>query len=171
MRLFVEHEPQILRAIMVLVPQVADARDILQDSAVTLWQHFSSYDEARPFVNWALGYARNHVRRYFRSVTRRGKLSDKAAEALLIASAGQDEQAHLRAEALAVCMQSVPEPARSILEGYYFHQRDVLELSRLYAKSAEAIYKIIQRMRQNLLECINSQIAASREAGRLFPPP
>ena len=55
-------------------PQRNDARDIVQDTAVGLWQHFAQYDAERPFVNWALGFARMHVRRFFRAVERRSRL-------------------------------------------------------------------------------------------------
>lgn len=164
MRLLVTHEPQILRAIMVLVPQAADARDVLQETAVNLWKHFHQYDPERPFVNWALGYARNSIRRHFRSQTRRQRLSEKAEEALLISAAILDEKAQQLSDALHACLQKVPPPGRSILEGYYFHQQGMEELTRLHAKSADAIYKIIQRLRHALLDCINKRLADPTDA-------
>jgi RNA polymerase sigma-70 factor, ECF subfamily len=161
MRLFVQHEPQILRAIMVLVPQVADARDVLQETSVVLWQQFSAYDPQRPFVNWALGYARNFIRRHFRAVERGRRLSDTAVEALLIAAEPREALVEQRADALAVCLRDLPPEGRQILEGYYFRQQTVQELGQRHSKSAEAIYKIIQRLRLALLDCINKRLAGS----------
>jgi DNA-directed RNA polymerase specialized sigma24 family protein len=37
LRLFVQAEPALLRAIMSLVPNQADARDVLQETAAVLW--------------------------------------------------------------------------------------------------------------------------------------
>lgn len=159
MRLFLENEPQILRAVMVLVPQRSDARDIVQDTAVVLWQKFGEYDPARPFTNWALGYARMHVRRFFRSVERRGKLTEKAVEALLIASEDREGTKEKRDLALRICLNEMPPVPRAMIEGYYFQEDTVEELSRKGGKSVEAVYKTLQRLRRLLLDCITTKLA------------
>jgi RNA polymerase sigma-70 factor, ECF subfamily len=159
MRLLLAHEPQILRAVMVYVPQRSDARDIMQDTAVALWKHFEEYDPGRPFTNWALGFARIHVRRYFRSTVRQGKLSEKAAEALLTApdrpaSVQEQEDAALRA-----CLEELPAAQRSLIEGYYFEEIPVPALGEKHGKSVEAVYKSIQRLRRLLLDCMNRRLS------------
>ena len=161
MRLFLEHEPQILRAVMVLVPQRNDARDIVQDTAVGLWQHFAQYDAERPFVNWALGFARMHVRRFFRAVERRSRLSEKAAEALLIASEDREGKKEQHSAALRACLHELPPPARGLIEDYYFQEKTVEVLGGTYGKSVEAVYKSIQRLRRTLLACITNRLAES----------
>ncbi|MFZ4767262.1 MAG: sigma-70 family RNA polymerase sigma factor [Roseimicrobium sp.] len=107
-RLFLQHEPEILRAVLMFVPCRADARGIVQETAVALWQRFEQYDAARPFANWAIGYARMQVRRFLRSVQRESQLSEKAVEALLTADDERPDDKEtlqrLRA-ALLECMQ------------------------------------------------------------------
>ncbi len=159
MRLFLENEPQILRAVMVLVPQRNDARDIVQDTAIALWEHFGQYDPERPFLNWALGYARIHVRRFFRSVDRRCKLTEKAAEALLIAAEDREGLAEIQSTALRVCLGELPSPARGLIEGYYFEEKSADSLADAFGKSAEAVYKSIQRLRRSLFDCITRRMA------------
>jgi RNA polymerase sigma-70 factor (ECF subfamily) len=158
-RLLLEHEPRILRAVMVFVPQRSDARDIVQDTAVALWQHFAEYDASRPFTNWALGYARMHVRRYFRAAARHNKLSEKAAEALLIASEDRDALEDKRNAALRNCLGGLPADSRCLIEGYYYEEKPVEVLGRTHGKSVEAIYKSIQRLRRSLHDCINRRLA------------
>ena len=63
-RLLLEAEPVMLRSVLVMVPNRTDARDILQETAVALWRQFDSYDPQRPFVNWAMGFARIETRRF-----------------------------------------------------------------------------------------------------------
>ncbi len=159
MRLILEHEPQILRAVMVFVPQRSDARDIVQDTAVALWQHFAEYDPSRPFTNWALGYARMHVRRYFRSSARHSRLSEKAAEALLIAAEDRDALKEKQDTALRNCLGELPEASRRLIEGYYYEEKPVEALGQTHGKSVEAVYKSIQRLRRCLQECINRRLA------------
>jgi DNA-directed RNA polymerase specialized sigma24 family protein len=50
-RLLLESEPLMLRSVVVLVPDRADAREIIQDTAVALRRQFDSYDPKRPFLN------------------------------------------------------------------------------------------------------------------------
>ncbi len=81
-RLLLESEPVMLRSIIVTVPHRADAREIMQETAVALWRQFDTYDEARPFLNWVMGFARIETRRFLARESRRAQLSEKAIEAL-----------------------------------------------------------------------------------------
>jgi RNA polymerase sigma-70 factor, ECF subfamily len=42
-----------------LVPNVADAEDIVQQTAIALWEKFDAYDPAQPFTPWACRFALN----------------------------------------------------------------------------------------------------------------
>jgi RNA polymerase sigma-70 factor, ECF subfamily len=42
-----------------LVPNVADAEDIVQQAAIALWEKFDAYDPAQPFTPWACRFALN----------------------------------------------------------------------------------------------------------------
>ena len=77
-RLLLEAEPLMLRAILVVVPNRADAREIMQETAVALWRQFDSYDSKRPFVNWAMGFSRIETRRFLARQKRRAQLSEQA---------------------------------------------------------------------------------------------
>ena len=52
-RLLIQHEPELMRCILVAVPNRSDARDILQECSVALWRKFGNYDPERAFVAWA----------------------------------------------------------------------------------------------------------------------
>lgn len=158
-RLLLEHEPEILRAVMVIIPERADARDIVQETAVTLWKHFEQYDASRPFVNWALGYARIQMRRFLRSGARRATLTERAA---VLLEQAQDERAadkEKRDVALRECLEQLPPHSRNVLTGYYFDERTVEQLAQSQGRSVEAIYKILQRLRVSLLDCINLKLS------------
>jgi hypothetical protein len=51
--LFLRSEREIFRYVAVLVPNVADAEDIVQQAAVALWEKFDAYDPTQPFTPWA----------------------------------------------------------------------------------------------------------------------
>ncbi len=157
-RLLIEHEPELLRCVLVAVPNRADARDVMQECSVALWRRFSEYDAERPFVLWALGFVRLEVRRFLRSSRRCAQLSERAAELLL-----QDEQTHAeeldaRQQHLKHCVDGLPSDHRELLHGYYRQEHSVGELSQISGRSVEAVYKMLQRIRRALHECIDARM-------------
>lgn len=48
-RLLLESEPVMRHSILVSVPNLADARENLQDTALALWRQLETYDPERPF--------------------------------------------------------------------------------------------------------------------------
>ncbi len=157
-RLLIQHEPELLRCALVAVPNRTDARDILQECSVALWRRFSEYDPERPFANWALGFVRMEVRRFLRKSARRAQLTARAAELLL-----QDEQQYAteldeRESFLKHCFDALPEPHRELLYGYYHDEYPVTELSQQSGRSVDAVYKMLQRIRFALHQCIESKM-------------
>src|SRR3954447_9726223 len=62
--LFLRSEREILRYVAAMVPNVADAEDIVQQTALVLWEKFAAYDPALPFTPWACGFALNKTRQW-----------------------------------------------------------------------------------------------------------
>ena len=162
MRLFLRHEPEILRSVLTIVPQLSDARDIVQETAVALWKRFDTYDPARPFAAWACGHARIETLRFLRRSQQRTQLSANAALALMRsepASAADDEQ---RAQHLSDCLGALPPEHRRLVTHYYFEEKSVAALADEHQRTVEAIYKLLQRIRQALLKCMQRKMAAAR---------
>ncbi len=164
-RLLIEHEPELLRCILVAVPNRADARDIMQECSVALWRRFSQYNSERPFVPWALGFVRMEVRRFLRSAQKRARLTERAAELLL-----QDELAYAREldsreQYLRQCVDGLAGEHRELIHGYYREERSVSQLSQARGRSVEAVYKMLQRIRQALHECIEARMRPSDLGG------
>jgi len=55
--LFLRSEREIFRYVAALVPNVSDAEDIVQQTAVALWEKFHAYDQTQPFTPWACRFA------------------------------------------------------------------------------------------------------------------
>src|SRR5512137_3126065 len=62
--LFLRSEREIFRYVAVLVPNITDAEDIVQQTAVALWEKFDAYDPAQPFTPWACRFALNKARQW-----------------------------------------------------------------------------------------------------------
>ena len=155
-RLLIEHEPELLRFILVTVPNRADARDILQECSVALWRRFTHYDSDRPFVAWAYGFARIEVRRFLRKSQRRAQLTERAIDLLL--QAQQQHDSDERDHHLEHCLKTLAEHQRKLLTGYYHEGHSVKELSEQNGPTIEAIYKSLQRIRGALYRCIETRM-------------
>lgn len=128
-RLLLESEPVMLRSILVVVPNRADAREIMQETAVALWRQFASYDPGRPFVNWAMGFARIETRRFLARQKRRAQLSEQAMEVLERELEGDTSFAGAIVHHLTTCMQKLTEKQLGLIQGYYHESRSVEWLS------------------------------------------
>src|SRR5947207_5941430 len=62
--LFLRSEREIFRYVAALVPNVADAEDIVQQTALALWQKFDAYDPSQPFTPWACRFALNKTKHW-----------------------------------------------------------------------------------------------------------
>lgn len=157
-QLLIQHEPALLRYVLVAVPNRADARDILQDCVLALWQSFSDYDSARPFVGWALGFVRIEIRRFLRKSQRRAQLTERAAALLLEDGHQMATDLDERDRYLKHCLDELGGEKRSLIDAYYRQERSVDELSNWFGRSAAAIYKMLQRIRVNLHQCIENRV-------------
>jgi RNA polymerase sigma-70 factor (ECF subfamily) len=55
--LFLRSEREFSAMSRSLVPNVADAEDIVQQTALALWEKFDAYDPSQPFTPWACRFA------------------------------------------------------------------------------------------------------------------
>jgi DNA-directed RNA polymerase specialized sigma24 family protein len=64
LRVFLANEREILRYVIALVPNIGDAQEIVQQTALVLWEKFHEYDSDRPFAPWACRFALNVTRQW-----------------------------------------------------------------------------------------------------------
>jgi len=156
-RLLLDSEPVMLRSILVMVPNRADAREIVQETAVALWRQFASYDPKRPFVNWAMGFVRIETRRFLARQKRRNQLTEEAMTILEQEMERQPEFSNSLETHLSTCMSKLPDKQFRLIQGYYHDGRSPEWLSNREGRTVEAIYKAIQRIRRDLQTCIERQ--------------
>jgi RNA polymerase sigma-70 factor (ECF subfamily) len=160
--LFLRSEREVFRYVAALVPHVADAEDIVQQTALALWEKFDTYDPAQPFTPWACRFALNKTRQW---IERRQRWQT------LLTNGLADELARRRDELqpewehhlvhLEGCLGQLPADQRTLVEGYYYHRKGIEALARASDRTVEATYKMLQRIRHALQHCIKN--ASHRE--------
>ena len=157
-RLFLGTERELLRYVMALFPNVMDARDVVQEAAVAMWDKIDQYDPTRPFVPWACRFALNEARMFLRTQARRNRLSVEVVELLQAQRGAAADRLDARRAYLGECLRQLPDRQSEVVRAHYFDDHSTTALSERFGRSVEAIYKSLQRTRQALQACIERKI-------------
>ena len=158
-RLFVERQREILRYILRLVPDIDDAHEILQETAVDLWRKFDRYDPAFAFAPWACGFAFRRVLKHREQQARRAKyLSIESLNLIAAERSEQDGILEDRRRALERCLQQLRDDDRLVVEHRYSQQMSVAKIAGTTGRNTSALYKALERIRRQLFECVNRRL-------------
>ena len=158
-RLFVEGQREILRYILALVPDIDDAHEILQETAVDLWRKFDRYDPAYPFAPWACRFAFRRVLKHREQQARRVKyLSIESLKRIAAERSEKDGILEDRRRALETCLQQLCEADRLVVEHRYSHQMSVAQIAGITGRNLSTLYKSLERIRRRLFECVNRRL-------------
>lgn len=153
--LFLRSEREIFRYVAALVPNVSDAEDIVQQTAIALWEKFDSYDPNLPFTPWACRFALNKARQFIeRSQRWKALLEGGLAEELERRRGEMLPEIETQLRHLEGCVGKLPDEQRTLVEGYYYRRDGVDKLAEQLGKTEAATYKMLQRIRQTLQACI-----------------
>ncbi|MDO8544095.1 MAG: sigma-70 family RNA polymerase sigma factor [Opitutaceae bacterium] len=160
MRLFLSCEPRIFAFIRSLVFSRADADDVLQETALVLWEKFDQFEHGTRFDRWAFRIAHFQVM-YHRQKRARDRLrfSDTLLEQL-----GDDivaESQHLEAtqDALAHCLGELPAADHELIRQRYRGDTTNRDIARGTGRSESAISRALNRIYMKLMLCIEGTLA------------
>ena len=155
--LFLRSEREIFRYVAALVPNLSDVDDIVQQTAISLWERFDAYDSSQPFTPWACRFALNKTRQWIDRRQRWKALLDGGLAAELEQRRKELQPTwEKQLRCLEGCLTQLPENHRRLIEGYYFRREGVAFLAKETGRSVASSYKLLQRIRQNLQQCIES---------------
>ena len=155
--LFLRSEREVFRYVAALIPNVADAEDIVQQTAIALWEKFDAYDPTQPFTPWACRFALNKARQWIERRQRwQALLEGGLAEELAQRREELRPELESRLKHLEGCLSKLPKTQRTLVEGYYYHRTNVERLSEGAGRTVAATYKALQRIRESLLVCVEN---------------
>jgi RNA polymerase sigma-70 factor (ECF subfamily) len=155
--LFLRSEREIFRYVAALVPNVADTEDIVQQTALSLWEKFDAYDPNQPFTPWACRFALNKAKQWIERRQRwQALLENGLAEELAQRREELRPEMESQLRHLEGCLGKLPEEQRTIVEGYYYRRDDIEKLAEHSGRTVAATYKTLQRIRAALQTCIEN---------------
>ncbi|MCZ7638344.1 MAG: sigma-70 family RNA polymerase sigma factor [Verrucomicrobia bacterium] len=156
--LFLRSEREIFRYVAALVPNVTDAEDIVQQTAIALWEKFDAYDPTRPFTPWACRFALNKARQWIERRQRWQALLDQGlAEELALRRQALQPEFERRFRHLEDCLGKLPSAQRALVQAFYYERVDVESLAARSGRTVAATYKMLQRIRHALQRCVEDQ--------------
>lgn len=160
--MFLQSERELLRYVIAIVPNVTDARDVVQETALALWKQIDKYDSSRPFIPWACRFALNEARMFLRTESRRRRrhLAEDVVHLLEARRVEAADDLDARRRHLATCVEALPERQRSVVKGYYFEDETVEVIAARLGRTVDSIYKALQRTRRALQRCIEKKLVA-----------
>jgi RNA polymerase sigma-70 factor, ECF subfamily len=158
-RRFVRCQQDLYAYILSLVPNIADAQDILQETAIALWAKADEYRLDEPFMPWAARFAWFQVRKFRMYQARRHRhqvvLSDEAVAALAADRMGFEGLAVDRGQTLQQCVEKLAEDDRLLLRQRYDQRVSIREVAQRSGIEPSLLYKRLGRIRQALLDCVH----------------
>ena len=155
-----QHQTRLANYIEAMVADYQAAQDLLQETSLVLWRKREQYKEESSFWAWACQVAYYEVQHYRRSAARSklifgGELVEQIADVAQQRYESHDE----RAIAVRGCLEKLPPKRREIVRQRYSGNTSVEQIARQEKTTANAVSKLLQRARQDLLQCVEQTLA------------
>jgi len=157
--LTVRHERRVRLFIATLHFERTDIDEIVQDAWLVAWKKIDLFryrDEApdEEFVRWLCSIARYEVLKYRRKGVPRLQLDESTIDKLAALQFDKADYFEARHEALSHCIENLRPRDKVLIRRRYEENVSVDDLAGHIGRSADAVYKSLNRIRTSLLACI-----------------
>lgn len=159
--LLTSHQPRVYAYIATALFGDSAASDVLQETNLHLWADAEQYDFDRPFLPWALAYARNRVLAY-RKTCNRSRLifGDDALDYLNAHCLKWAETADDRLPALQKCLKKLNDTQADLIHERYVAKTPVHAIAERNDVTPQNISSRLHRIRKALASCIERALKA-----------
>jgi len=158
LRLFLENERRVYAYILTLLPNRADADDMLQEASLVMWDKFDEAQPPQDFAAWACRIAYFKVLDFYKKVRRsRVHFSQAMLERIAETAVEHAESLQLdaRREALAACIEKLSARDRDLLSRRFADGATTQSTAAAVERSVEAVYEALAKIRHRLFDCVS----------------
>lgn len=162
--LLLRHESRVRGFVRSLLFDSTDVDDAIQSSCLAAFRKLDDFTYAdeipdEEFVRWLCTIARFEVLQLYRKRrTSRMVFSSELVSEIADMQIQRSREVGHRAEALADCIESLPDKEQKLLSMHYGHELPVAEIATRINRTANGVYKALERVRTRLLECIRRKL-------------
>lgn len=162
-RLFVRHNHHLFNFILTLVPNYSEAEDILQETAVIMWEKIDTFESGTNFLAWARKIARYKIANYYRTKKETFRFEDDLLETLSVVNAKEYSYFGEKKAALVGCLNKLESMDLELIRLKYKQNIPISTIARDMNKSCHTLYKRISFIYMVLQACIRKSLGAWRE--------
>lgn len=157
--LFVAHEVRLRGFLRAMLPAWSDVDEVLQETSLLAWRKFGQFERGTSFMAWVTTIARFEALDHLRRRGREQRVFSPAVLELLAQEAASDADALERERAaLDHCLGKLEPAQREALLLAYQPGARQHETAARTGRSVQGFYKLVQRLRSRLLECIRMEL-------------
>jgi RNA polymerase sigma-70 factor (ECF subfamily) len=136
-----------------------DAREVLQETNVRLWEKSADWNPDTEFLPWAFAVTRFMILSHVRDRMRDRLVFDPdVVEAMEGHTEVVSTELPERQEALAHCLEEISDEHRALLHAHYVSGRTLRELAAQSSRSESAMKMLMLRVRERLSTCIQRRM-------------
>jgi len=159
-RLLIREESAVKAYVRGLVPTWQDVEEVVQQTSLVAWKKFSELDDVSRFGGWLMTIARYEALKYRRSLARSPLVFSEPLTELLADLEKTSVSVSDRRTALEECLQKLSAAHRELVLRAHTPGITIRDFANAQGKSEAAIYKLVQRLRHRLWDCVRSKLIA-----------
>jgi RNA polymerase sigma-70 factor (ECF subfamily) len=165
-KLFTSHEARLSAFAMSLIPNWADADDVLQQTNLILWKKFDEFELGTNFFAWA-GRILYLEAKEFRKKKLRSKLhfNDDLLDAVAATAVEMSDTLANQQKVLGDCIAKLNHSQREILRLRYEERGSVATVATEVNRSIKTIYNSLGAIRKLLIDCVTRRLAREGSYG------
>jgi RNA polymerase sigma-70 factor (ECF subfamily) len=140
-----------------------ETEDLLQRVSLAMYDRFDRFETDRPFVNWAMGFARTEVLKWRRDRARsREMLSGQTLELLAAATEQQPKLSSRVMDLLEECLGNLSSKTQQLIHLRYGQDMAIAEVADSIDKKVGATEMALVRARRALRRCIQERLQVAK---------
>lgn len=155
------YQPQLHGFIAASIGNPTASLDILQNTNLSLWAKSQKYDSSKPFLPWALTFARYEVLAFCRDRGRdRHAFNSDVVEQMFHTAGELVNEIPDRQLALRKCLELLSAEHRYLLTLKYTNKMPLVQISGLLETTVAGVKCKLSRVRRKLGDCVTRRLAA-----------
>lgn len=164
-RLFTSCEGGVRAVLRSLVPSLDDLDEVMQETSLAAIRKFQEFEPGTNFFAWMVTIGRFEALRWRRArAAGRMLFNDRLCDLLADEAMAEANQREVQRQALATCLGKLRPRQRELLLAAYQSGLKLREVASRVGMSADAFYKMLQRIRIVLVECVQKGTGTGDQA-------
>lgn len=163
---------QYIAAALAVYP--CDVDDVVQDTNYAIIARAEEYQPERPFLPWAILFARNQILAYLKKKKREKLVFDDELlnlyEKSVFAADSEPMSLSQQMSYLPACLEKLPERQRQLVNRHYLHGHTLVQIAREERKPESTLQMALFRARKALADCITRLCKIENEPGKEEAP-